>query len=198
MWLQRRPPGLAPEREGRIQRVDASALLLGGEQERRDHQPLPRRVHRQRRSSTDVSRRHSVGFICGLHGLGMPAEKRESTNVFHFFGHTHVQECRGGDAKGRCVKFLTGGSGGCCSQRDTPGGFVALSFDAQGSQTDECFAPDSRCTVWTYAASPANTHEKAEICKRTKDDPRCPGYLPADLPVLDSDTTSTSATKSLS
>jgi len=123
---------------------------------------------------------------------GMPAHARGSTKVFHFFGHTHVQECRGRDSSGRCVKFLTGGSGGCCSGRDTPAGFVAVSWDAQGSQTVECFTPDSPCTVLAYAASPSRATEKAEVCNRTKDDPRCPGYLPADLPVWNSSSTTTS------
>jgi len=90
-----------------------------------------------------------------LYLQGMPVDKNKSTRVFNFFGHTHVQECKGQDANGRCVDFLTGGSGGCCGLGDVPAGFVALSFNGAREQITECFTTPE-CTIRPYA-QPANS-----------------------------------------
>eukprot|EP00443_Scrippsiella_acuminata_P077273 CAMPEP_0115441892 /NCGR_PEP_ID=MMETSP0271-20121206/37066_1 /TAXON_ID=71861 /ORGANISM="Scrippsiella trochoidea, Strain CCMP3099" /LENGTH=394 /DNA_ID=CAMNT_0002867709 /DNA_START=102 /DNA_END=1284 /DNA_ORIENTATION=+ len=97
---------------------------------------------------------------------GLPTAKQATTKVFNFFGHTHVQECRG-TSGGECVDFLTGGSGGCCGTADTPAGFVAIAFGASG-QTVECFLT-GECTVNNFGASamPGDRTTSSMMCAAT-------------------------------
>ncbi|CAE8717984.1 unnamed protein product, partial [Polarella glacialis] len=82
----------------------------------------------------------------------MPADKQVTANVLNFYGHTHIQECRGRDARGKCVDLLTGGSGGCCGTGDVPAGFVVVSWDDAKLQQVECFTKTTEnsadCTVY--------------------------------------------------
>lgn len=81
---------------------------------------------------------------------GVPEDRRDALSVLNFFGHTHIQECRGYDEQGRCADFLSGGGGGCCWDGDVPAGFSAISFsDANASQVVECFLGDA-CTLSAY------------------------------------------------
>jgi len=118
-----------------------------------------------------------------------PAERRGETKVFNFYGHTHKQECDS-TTNGECVDFMTGGSGGCCSTRDTPAGFVAISFDDSKKQVVECFAPDDKCTLNSYSYNWAQMHElddlSVEVCPYTHDEPRCPNYFGPNNTYLDS------------
>merc|ERR1719382_110072 len=104
--------------------------------------------------------------------------------------------------RGECVDFLTGGAGGCCSARDTPAGFVAMTWDLRGEQHTECFVPDRRCTIFNYyrgggekeaeqpgapPGAPAEGDEEGDLepevpenCGMTLDNPRCANYLPPD------------------
>lgn len=81
---------------------------------------------------------------------GVPDARKDVLNVLNFFGHTHIQECRGYDDDGRCVDFLSGGGGGCCWHGDVPAGFTAVSFsDVNSSQVVECFLGEE-CTLTAY------------------------------------------------
>merc|ERR1719215_1160993 len=78
---------------------------------------------------------------------GVPEHRREALSIMNFFGHTHVQECRGYGPNGQCADFLTGGGGGCCSHGDVPSGFAAITFsNLNASQVIECFA-DKECSI---------------------------------------------------
>lgn len=78
---------------------------------------------------------------------GVPEHRKDSMTVFNFFGHTHIQECRGYNERGQCADFLSGGGGGCCWEGDIPAGFMAVSFSNQNaSQVTECFLEEP-CTV---------------------------------------------------
>ncbi|CAE8730352.1 unnamed protein product [Polarella glacialis] len=120
----------------------------------------------------------------------MPADKQGGVRAYNFFGHTHVQECRGYDGSG-CVDFLTGGSGGCCSTNDVPAGFVAIAWNNVGLQEVECMANygtnPAACSVWNFyslaqtGASRNGTLASergvpADVCEHTDDEPSCPNY----------------------
>mmetsp|Transcript_81898 Transcript_81898/g.206061 ORF Transcript_81898/g.206061 Transcript_81898/m.206061 type:complete len:163 (+) Transcript_81898:3-491(+) len=116
---------------------------------------------------------------------GLPASKVNSTKVFNFFGHTHVQQCYN-HHDGECVNFLTGGGGGCCGDGDTPGGFTAISWDSNRTQVVECFTPDSKCSLNRFAFLQDDEEEGGsptgddivgvDVCAHTVDDPSCPAY----------------------
>jgi len=81
---------------------------------------------------------------------GVPQDREEALTVFNFFGHTHIQECQGYDEQGRCVDFLSGGGGGCCSHESVPAGFSVVSFsDMDSSQYIECFLGE-KCSLNAY------------------------------------------------
>eukprot|EP00931_Biecheleriopsis_adriatica_P068920 TRINITY_DN4281_c0_g1_i2.p1 TRINITY_DN4281_c0_g1~~TRINITY_DN4281_c0_g1_i2.p1 ORF type:complete len:619 (+),score=89.40 TRINITY_DN4281_c0_g1_i2:160-2016(+) len=106
----------------------------------------------------------------------MLSGKADSTRIYNFFGHTHVQECRGTDDSG-CVDFLTGGSGGCCGSHDTPAGFVSISWNEAGIQETDCFLEDG-CTLNSYnmGTSQNSSENFLDVCAHTNDQPGCPNY----------------------
>jgi hypothetical protein len=107
----------------------------------------------------------------------MPADKQDSTKVFNFYGHTHLEQCEGRSDSGECLDFLTGGSGGCCGTGDTPAGFVAIAWDSTKTQVVECFQT-GECTLNHFALQGGvGLDNKDEVCAKTTGDPRCDNYI---------------------
>jgi hypothetical protein len=116
----------------------------------------------------------------------LPQGNQRNAKVFNFYGHDHKQKCSK-TVDNECVDFLTGGSGGCCSTIDVPGGFVAIHFDDNKKQVVGCFIGDD-CTLNSYARWQSMVEEdnlEKDVCPFTNDDPQCPNYNgPAQQPLL--------------